>query len=58
MVRPDPGCFGPEHYWNTYKEDVFKLILETLFTYLTKEAPQRRQEFEQAMAKYGMRLQS
>ena len=55
---PDPHCFGPEHYWNTYKEDVFKQVLEDSFTYWAKEEPRRRQEFEQALAKYGMRLQS
>ncbi len=55
---PDPGCFGPEHHWNTYKEDVFKQVLEDAFTYWAKEEPRRRKEYEQALAKYGMRLQS
>ena len=54
----DPFDFGAEHYWNTYKEKDFKLILEDAFTYWAKESPKRRKEFSEALAIYGMKLQA
>jgi hypothetical protein len=52
----DPFDFGPDNHWKTYSEHDFKLILEDAFGVWVKESPQRRQEFEAALASHGMRL--
>lgn len=52
----DPFDFGADNHWKTYSEHDFKLILEDAFGVWVKESPQRRQEFEAALASHGMRL--
>jgi len=53
---PDPGCFGPDHFWHTYTEYEFKRILEHTFSVWAKEDPNRRSEYATALAEFGMKL--
>lgn len=53
---PDPGCFGPDNFWNTYSEDEFRRILEHAFSVWARERPHRVAEFAAALQEHGMKL--
>lgn len=54
---PDPGCFGPDHFWHTYSEEEFKRIFEhACSVWLKGGSGTRVAEVSAALQEQGMKL--